>query len=142
MFRDKVLLITGGTGSFGNAVLHKFLGSPLKEIRIFSRDEKKQEDMRWEYNNSKIKYYIGDVCDLRSIDDAMHGVDFVFHAAALKQVPSCEFFPIAAVKTNVLGTENVLDSAIKNGVGRVIVLSTDKSVYAANTMGMTKQLSE
>jgi len=142
MFRDKVLLITGGTGSFGNAVLHKFLGSPLKEIRIFSRDEKKQEDMRWEYNNSKIKYYIGDVCDLRSIDDAMHGVDFVFHAAALKQVPSCEFFPIAAVKTNVLGTENVLDSAIKNGVGRVIVLSTDKSVYAVNTMGMTKALSE
>lgn len=142
MFRDKVLLITGGTGSFGNAVLRKFLDSPLREIRIFSRDEKKQEDMRWEYNNSKLKYYIGDVCDLRSIDDAMHGVDFVFHAAALKQVPSCEFFPIAAVKTNVLGTENVLDSAIKNGVGRVIVLSTDKSVYAVNTMGMTKALSE
>lgn len=142
MFENKVLLITGGTGSFGNAVLEKFLDSTIKEIRIFSRDEKKQEDMRWQYNNPKIKYYIGDVCNLRSIDDAMEGVDLVFHAAALKQVPSCEFFPVAATKTNVLGCENVLDSTIKNGVSKVIVLSTDKAVYPVNAMGMTKALSE
>ena len=142
MFKDKTLLITGGTGSFGNAVLEKFLDSELKEIRIFSRDEKKQEDIRWQYNNPKIKYYIGDVRSLRSVDEAMKGVDFVFHAAALKQVPSCEFFPIEAVKTNVLGTENVLDSAIKNGARKVIVLSTDKACYPSSAMGMTKALAE
>jgi len=141
-FKNKILLITGGTGSFGNAVLERFRNTDIKEIRIFSRDEKKQEDMRWKYNNPKIKYYIGDVCDLRSVDSAMMGVDFVFHAAALKQVPSCEFFPIAAVKTNILGCENVLDSAIKNNVKKVIVLSTDKAVYPINAMGMTKALSE
>jgi len=140
--KDKILLITGGTGSFGNAVLNRFKDFPLKEIRIFSRDEKKQEDMRWKYNDQRIKYYIGDVCDLRSVDNAMVGVDLVFHAAALKQVPSCEFFPIAAVKTNILGCENVLDSAIKNNVKKVIVLSTDKAVYPINAMGMTKALSE
>lgn len=142
MFEDKVLLITGGTGSFGNAVLERFLNSSLKEVRIFSRDEKKQEDIRWQYNNPKIKYYVGDVRSLRSVDEAMKGVDFVFHAAALKQVPSCEFFPVEAVKTNILGTENVLDSAIKNNVKKVIVLSTDKAVYSSNAMGMTKALAE
>lgn len=142
MFEDKVLLITGGTGSFGTAVLERFLDSPLKEIRIFSRDEKKQEDIRWQYNNPKIKYYVGDVRSLRSVDEAMKEVDFVFHAAALKQVPSCEFFPVEAVKTNVFGTENVLDSAIKNDVKKVIVLSTDKAVYPSSSMGMTKALSE
>lgn len=142
MFKDKVLLITGGTGSFGNAVLNKFLNSEIKEIRIFSRDEKKQHDMRVKLNASKVKFYIGDVRDLRSIDVAMDGVDFVFHAAALKQVPSCEFFPIEAVKTNILGTENVLDSAIKNKVKQVICLSTDKAVYPINSMGMTKGVME
>ena len=142
MFKDKVLLITGGTGSFGNAVLNKFLNSEIKEIRIFSRDEKKQHDMRVKLNASKVKFYIGDVRDLRSIDVAMDGVDFVFHAAALKQVPSCEFFPIEAVKTNILGTENVLDSAIRNKVKQVICLSTDKAVYPINSMGMTKGVME
>jgi len=142
MFKNKVLLITGGTGSFGNAVLKRFLNSELKEIRIFSRDEKKQDDMRQVYQSEKIKYYIGDTRDKRSIDSAMHGVDFVFHAAALKQVPSCEFFPIEAVRTNVFGCENVLDSALENGVKKVIVLSTDKAVYPINAMGMSKALSE
>ena len=142
MFKDKVLLITGGTGSFGNAVLRRFLDSDIKEIRIFSRDEKKQEDMRWQHNNSKIRYYVGDVRNIRSVDDAMQGVDMVFHAAALKQVPSCEFFPIEAVKTNTLGCENVIDSAIKNKVKKVVVLSTDKAVYPISAMGMTKALSE
>lgn len=142
MFENKILLITGGTGSFGNAVLNRYLGTDIREIRIFSRDEKKQDDMRQLYNNIKIKYYIGDVRDKRSVDNAMHNVDFVFHAAALKQVPSCEFFPIEAVRTNVLGCENVLDSAIEHGVKRVIVLSTDKAVYPINAMGMSKALSE
>ena len=142
MFKDKILLITGGTGSFGNAVLKRFLDSDLKEIRVFSRDEKKQDDMRKIYNNPKLKFYIGDVRDARSIDDAMKGVDYVFHAAALKQVPSCEFFPIEAVKTNVLGTNNVLDAAIKNKVKKVIVLSTDKAAYPINAMGMSKAMME
>ena len=142
MFKDKVLLITGGTGSFGNAVLKRFLDSDLKEIRIFSRDEKKQEDMRIKYKNDKIKFYIGDVRDYRSIDDAMDGVDYIFHAAALKQVPSCEFFPIEAVKTNVLGTDNVLEAAINHGVKKVIVLSTDKAAYPINAMGMSKAMME
>lgn len=142
MFKDKVLLITGGTGSFGNAVLKRFLDSDLREIRIFSRDEKKQDDMRKKYNNSKIKFYIGDVRDYNSIDDAMDGVDFVFHAAALKQVPSCEFFPIEAVKTNVLGTNNVLEAAINHKVKKVIVLSTDKAAYPINAMGMSKAMME
>lgn len=142
MFKDKVLLITGGTGSFGNAVLRKFLNSEIKEIRIFSRDEKKQHDMRIHLNSEKVKFYIGDVRDIRSIDVAMSGVDFVFHAAALKQVPSCEFFPIEAVKTNILGTENVLESAIRNKVKKVICLSTDKAVYPINSMGMTKGVME
>lgn len=142
MFKDKVLLITGGTGSFGNAVLKRFLSSDLKEIRIFSRDEKKQEDMRIKYKNDKIKFYIGDVRDYRSIDDAMDGVDYVFHAAALKQVPSCEFFPIQAVKTNVLGTDNVLEAAINHNVKKVIVLSTDKAAYPINAMGMSKAMME
>ncbi len=142
MFKDKILLITGGTGSFGNAVLKRFLNSEIKEIRIFSRDEKKQDDMRQFYNNPKIKYYIGDVRNFGSINNAMKGVDYVFHAAALKQVPSCEFFPIEAVKTNVLGCENVLKSASENHIKRAIVLSTDKAVYPINAMGMTKALSE
>ena len=142
MFKDKVLLITGGTGSFGNAVLKRFLDTDLKEIRIFSRDEKKQEDMRIKYNNEKIKFYIGDVRDYRSIEDAMDGVDFVFHAAALKQVPSCEFFPVQAVKTNVLGTDNVLEAAINHNVKKVIVLSTDKAAYPINAMGMSKAMME
>ncbi len=142
IFKNKSLLITGGTGSFGNAVLKKFLDTDLKEIRIFSRDEKKQEDMRIEYKNDKIKFYIGDVRDYRSLDDAMDGVDYVFHAAALKQVPSCEFFPLEAVKTNILGTENVLDSAIKHNVKKVIVLSTDKAAYPINAMGMSKAMME
>jgi UDP-N-acetylglucosamine 4,6-dehydratase len=142
MFKDKTLLITGGTGSFGNAVLRRFLDSDLKEIRIFSRDEKKQDDMRQHYNNSKIKYYIGDVRNYESINSAMKGVDYVFQAAALKQVPSCEFFPMEAVRTNVLGCENVLNAAIENKVSRVIVLSTDKAVYPINAMGMSKALSE
>jgi len=142
MFKDKVLLITGGTGSFGNAVLNRFLDTDLKEIRIFSRDEKKQEDMRIKYKNDKIKFYIGDVRDYRSIDDAMDGVDYVFHAAALKQVPSCEFFPVQAVQTNVLGTDNVLEAAINHNVKKVIVLSTDKAAYPINAMGMSKAMME
>ena len=142
LFDNKILLITGGTGSFGNAVLKRFLKTDIKEIRIFSRDEKKQDDMRQFYNNSKIKYYIGDVRTYDSINSAMKGVDYVFQAAALKQVPSCEFFPVEAVRTNVLGCENVLNSAIENKVGRVIVLSTDKAVYPINAMGMSKALSE
>lgn len=142
MFKDKILLITGGTGSFGNAVLKKFLNTDIKEIRIFSRDEKKQHDMRMEFQNPKIKFYIGDVRDYNSILVAMNGVDFVFHAAALKQVPSCEFYPIEAVKTNVLGTENVLNAAIYNNVAKVICLSTDKAVYPINAMGISKALME
>jgi UDP-N-acetylglucosamine 4,6-dehydratase len=139
---DKSLLITGGTGSFGNAVLRRFLGTDISEIRIFSRDEKKQDDMRQFYRNQKIKYFIGDVRDRQSIDNVMKGVDYVFHAAALKQVPSCEFFPAEAVRTNVIGCENVLNSAVDNNVKRVIVLSTDKAVYPINAMGMSKALSE
>jgi UDP-glucose 4-epimerase len=142
LFDNKILLITGGTGSFGNAVLKRFLQTGIREIRIFSRDEKKQDDMRQFYNNSKIKYYIGDVRSYESINSAMKGVDYVFQAAALKQVPSCEFFPVEAVRTNVLGCENVLNAAIENKVGRVIVLSTDKAVYPINAMGMSKALSE
>jgi UDP-glucose 4-epimerase len=142
MFTNKVLLITGGTGSFGNAVLKRFLKTDIREIRIFSRDEKKQDDMRQYYNDSKIKYYIGDVRNYESINSAMKGVDYVFQAAALKQVPSCEFFPIEAVRTNVLGCDNVLNAAFENNVGRVIVLSTDKAVYPINAMGMSKALSE
>ena len=142
MLDNKILLITGGTGSFGNAVLKRFLPTGIKEIRIFSRDEKKQDDMRQLYRNDKIKYYIGDTRDKRSIDSAMHGVDYVFQAAALKQVPSCEFFPMEAVRTNIMGCENVLDSALEYGVKNVIVLSTDKAVYPINAMGMSKALSE
>ncbi len=142
MFTKKTLLITGGTGSFGNAVLKRFLNSDIREIRIFSRDEKKQDDMRQFYNSSKIKYYIGDVRSYESINSALKGVDFVFQAAALKQVPSCEFFPVEAVRTNVLGCENVLNAAMENKVSRVIVLSTDKAVYPINAMGMSKALSE
>ncbi len=138
-----ILLITGGTGSFGHVTLDRFLATPLfKEIRIFSRDEKKQDDMRQHYRNDRIKYYLGDVRDKRSIDNAMRGVDYVFHAAALKQVPSCEFFPMEAVRTNVMGCENVLDSALENGVKNVVVLSTDKAVYPINAMGISKALSE
>ena len=142
MFKDKILLITGGTGSFGNAVLKKFLNSGISEIRILSRDEKKQHDMRVAFNNSKIKFFIGDVRDKESIKSAIQGVDYIFHAAALKQVPSCEFFPIEAVKTNVLGTENVLSVAIDNGVKKVICLSTDKAVYPINAMGVSKAMME
>lgn len=142
MFEGKRLLITGGTGSFGNAVLRRFLNTDIGEIRIFSRDEKKQDDMRQHYKNDKIKYFIGDVRNKRSIDMAMSGTDYVFHAAALKQVPSCEFFPTEAVRTNVLGCKNVIDSAVLNGVKKVIVLSTDKAVYPINAMGMSKALSE
>ena len=142
MFKNKVLLITGGTGSFGNAVLRRFLNSDIKEIRIFSRDEKKQDDMRHMLQNSKVKFYIGNVRDKRSVDDAMNGVDYIFHAAALKQVPSCEFFPVQAVRTNVLGTENVLDSAIEHGVKKVVVLSTDKACYPINAMGISKAMME
>ena len=142
IFKDKTLMITGGTGSFGNAVLNRFLNTDIKEIRIFSRDEKKQEDMRIKYKNDKIKFYIGDVRDYRSIDDAMDGVDYIFHAAALKQVPSCEFYPIQAVKTNILGTENVLEAAINHNVKKVIVLSTDKAAYPINAMGMSKAMME
>ena len=142
MFKDKVLLITGGTGSFGNAVLKRFLNSDLKEIRIFSRDEKKQDDMRKKYSNDKLKFYIGDVRDAHSVQEAMKGVDYVFHAAALKQVPSCEFFPLQAVQTNIIGTGNVLDAAIENKVKKVIVLSTDKAAYPINAMGMSKALME
>lgn len=142
IFTGKTLLITGGTGSFGNAVLRRFLKTDIGEIRIFSRDEKKQDDMRKIYNNSKLKFYIGDVRDYNSVLDAMRGVDFVFHAAALKQVPSCEFYPIQAVQTNVLGTENVLNAAITSGVKRVVCLSTDKAAYPINAMGMSKALME
>ncbi len=142
IFKDKVLLITGGTGSFGNAVLKRFLDTDIKEIRIFSRDEKKQEDMRIKYKNDKIKFYIGDVRNYRSVEDAMDGVDYIFHAAALKQVPSCEFFPIEAVETNILGTNNVLEAAINHNVKKVIVLSTDKAAYPINAMGMSKALME
>ncbi len=141
MFKDKVLLIPGGTGSFGNAVLRRFMDA-FKEIRIFSRDEKKQDDMRHALQNPKVKFYIGDVRDRGSVDGAMAGVDYIFHAAALKQVPSCEFFPVQAVKTNILGTENVLDSAIAHGVKRIVVLSTDKACYPINAMGMSKALME
>ncbi|WP_152184250.1 polysaccharide biosynthesis protein [Sulfurimonas indica] len=142
MFKDKVLLITGGTGSFGNAVLRNFLDTDIKEIRIFSRDELKQDDMRKKYNNEKLKFYIGDVRDVNSLEDAMRGVDFLFHAAALKQVPSCEFYPMQAVQTNVVGTENVLNVAIKHKVQKVIVLSTDKAVYPINAMGISKAMME
>jgi len=142
MFKDKILLITGGTGSFGNAVLKRFLDTDVKEIRIFSRDEKKQDDMRHALQNPKVKFYIGDVRDKRSVDGAMIGVDYIFHAAALKQVPSCEFFPIQAVQTNVLGTENVLDSAIQHGIKNIVVLSTDKACYPINAMGISKAMME
>jgi len=142
MFKNKILLITGGTGSFGNAVLRRFLNSNIAEIRIFSRDEKKQEDMRKKFNNPKLKFYIGDVRDIDSVRSAMRGVDYVFHAAALKQVPSCEFYPLQAVKTNVIGTENVLESAIECGIKRVICLSTDKAVYPINAMGISKAMME
>ena len=148
IFKDKTLLITGGTGSFGNAVLNGFLETDIKEIRIFSRDEKKQDDMRHEFQakmpeaSNKIKFFIGDVRDLASVKNAMHGVDYIFHAAALKQVPSCEFFPIEAVKTNVLGTENVLTAAIEEGVKSVICLSTDKAAYPVNAMGTSKAMME
>lgn len=142
MFKEKTLLITGGTGSFGNAVMERFLETDIKEIRIFSRDEKKQEDMRKKYQNSKLKFYIGDVRDQNSVKNAMYGVDYVFHAAALKQVPSCEFFPLEAVKTNVLGTENVLNAAIEVGVKKVICLSTDKAAYPINAMGISKAMME
>ncbi|MDA7819974.1 polysaccharide biosynthesis protein [Flavobacteriaceae bacterium] len=142
MFKNKILLITGGTGSFGNAVLDRFLDSDIKEIRIFSRDEKKQHDMRVHYNNSKIKFYIGDVRNENSLRDAMIGVDYVFHAAALKQVPSCEFYPMEAVQTNILGTENVLNAAISNDVDKVVCLSTDKAVYPINAMGVSKAMME
>jgi UDP-N-acetylglucosamine 4,6-dehydratase/5-epimerase len=142
MFKNKTLLITGGTGSFGNAVLRRFLKTNLREIRIFSRDELKQDDMRKKYNNEKIKFYLGDVRDVNSLDDAIKGVDYIFHAAALKQVPSCEFYPMQAVSTNVVGTENVLNTAIKYGVKKVIVLSTDKAVYPINAMGISKAMME
>ena len=142
LFKNKILLITGGTGSFGNAVLQKFLNSEIQEIRIFSRDEKKQDDMRTEYKSDKIKYYIGDVRHFDSINQAMAGVDYVFHAAALKQVPSCEFYPMEAVRTNILGAENMLEAALKNNVKKVVVLSTDKAVYPINAMGLSKALME
>ena len=142
MFKNKILLISGGTGSFGSTVLRRFLTTDIKEIRIFSRDELKQDDMRKYYNNDKLKFYIGDVRDKNSIDDAMRGVDYVFHAAALKQVPSCEFYPIQAVKTNIIGTENLLNSAIAAGVKKVIALSTDKAVYPINAMGISKAMME
>ena len=142
MFKDKVLLITGGTGSFGNAVLNRFLNSDFAEIRIFSRDEKKQEDMRIALKSDKVKFYIGDVRDYDSVQDALRGVDYVFHAAALKQVPSCEFYPMEALRTNVLGAENVMRAAIANGVKRCVVLSTDKAVYPINAMGISKAMME
>ncbi|MDO4921399.1 MAG: polysaccharide biosynthesis protein [Phascolarctobacterium sp.] len=142
MFKGKTLLITGGTGSFGNAVLKRFLNTDIGEIRIFSRDEKKQDDMRKLYQNDKIKFHIGDVRDIQSVKNVMHGVDYIFHAAALKQVPSCEFFPLEAVKTNVLGTENVLTAAIEAGVKRVVCLSTDKAAYPINAMGISKAMME
>ena len=142
MFKEKTLLITGGTGSFGNAVLNRFLSSDIAEIRVFSRDEKKQDDMRKRYANPKLKFYIGDVRDYQSVLNATRGVDYIFHAAALKQVPSCEFHPMEAVKTNILGTENVLEAAIQNGVKRVVCLSTDKAVYPINAMGISKAMME
>lgn len=142
MFADKVLLITGGTGSFGNAVINRFLHTDVAEIRIFSRDEKKQSDMRAAIHNDKVKYYIGDVRDPGSVENAMRGVDYVFHAAALKQVPSCEFYPMQAVYTNIIGTEHVLDAAVRNGVSRVIALSTDKAAYPINAMGISKAMME
>ena len=142
MFRNKILLITGGTGSFGNAVLDRFLKKEVSEIRIFSRDEKKQHDMRKLYNNPKLKFYIGNVRDYESVSDAMNGVDYVFHAAALKQVPSCEFFPMEAVRTNIIGTDNVLNAAIHKGVKKVICLSTDKAAYPINAMGISKAMME
>jgi UDP-N-acetylglucosamine 4,6-dehydratase/5-epimerase len=142
MFKDKVLLVTGGTGSFGNAIVSKFIDSDIREIRIFSRDEKKQDDMRKHYNSSKLKFYIGDVRDIQSVMSVVRGVDYIFHAAALKQVPSCEFHPLEAVKTNVLGTENVLEAAIQCSVERVVVLSTDKAVYPINAMGISKAMME
>ena len=142
MFKDKTLMITGGTGSFGNAVLKRFLETDVKEIRIFSRDEKKQHDMREYYKNDKIKFYIGDVRDINSVKNAMYDVDYIFHAAALKQVPSCEFFPLEAVKTNVIGTDNVLTAAIEYGVEKVICLSTDKAAYPINAMGISKAMME
>lgn len=142
MFAGKTLMITGGTGSFGNAVLSQFLDTDVREIRIFSRDEKKQEDMRIALNNAKLKFYIGDVRNYDSVSQAMHGVDYVFHAAALKQVPSCEFYPMEAVRTNVLGAENVMNAAVASGVKRVVVLSTDKAVYPVNAMGISKAMME
>ncbi|CAH2714880.1 UDP-glucose 4-epimerase [Neobacillus rhizosphaerae] len=142
MFNEKTLLITGGTGSFGNAVMERFLKTNIKEIRIFSRDEKKQEDIRNKYKNDKLRFYIGDVRDLASVKNAMHGIDYVFHAAALKQVPSCEFFPLEAVKTNILGTENVLTASIDYGIKKVICLSTDKAAYPINAMGISKAMME
>ncbi len=141
-FTNKTLMITGGTGSFGNAVLKRFLNTDIKEIRVFSRDEKKQDDMRRKYNHSKIKFYIGDVRDSSSVQDAIHGVDFIFSAAALKQVPSCEFFPMEAVRTNIIGTDNVLTAAIQEGVKKVICLSTDKAAYPINAMGISKAMME
>jgi len=142
MFNNRILMITGGTGSFGNAVLKRFLTTDVKEIRIFSRDEKKQEEMRLALNDTKLKFYIGDVRNYDSVHQAMKGVDYVFHAAALKQVPSCEFYPMEAVRTNVIGTENMMDAAIANGVKRVVVLSTDKAVYPINAMGISKAMAE
>ena len=142
MFHDKILLITGGTGSFGNAIVKRFLKTDVKEIRIFSRDEKKQEDMRLEFNNEKLKFYIGDVRDFAALNEAMTDVNFVFHAAALKQVPSCEFYPMEAVRTNILGTENVLTAGIAHKVQRIVVLSTDKAVYPINAMGISKAMAE
>jgi UDP-N-acetylglucosamine 4,6-dehydratase/5-epimerase len=142
MFNNKVLLITGGTGSFGNAILRRFLNTNVKEIRVFSRDEKKQDDMRKHYNSDKLKFYIGDVRDSQSINNVMLGVDYVYHAAALKQVPSCEFYPLEAVKTNIIGTENVLQSAVANNVERIVCLSTDKAVYPINAMGISKAMME
>lgn len=142
MFKDRTLLITGGTGSFGNAVMRRFLHTDVKEIRIFSRDEKKQDDMRNHYKNDRLKFYIGDVRDLASVKNAMHEVDYVFHAAALKQVPSCEFFPLEAVKTNIMGTDNVLTGAIEMGIKKVICLSTDKAAYPINAMGISKAMME
>jgi len=142
MFKNKILLVTGGTGSFGNTIASKFLNTDIKEIRILSRDEKKQEDMRKFYNNDKLKFYIGDIRDYNSIEGAFIGVDYVFHAAALKQVPSCEFYPIEAVKTNILGSDNVITACVKNGVKKAIFLSTDKAAYPINAMGMTKAVME
>tara|TARA_A100001011_G_scaffold397804_1_gene499990 strand:+ start:2123 stop:3127 length:1005 start_codon:yes stop_codon:yes gene_type:complete len=142
MFENKILMITGGTGSFGKTILKRFLSTKISEIRIFSRDEKKQDDLRRKLNNDRLKFYIGDVRDYKSVNHAMKNVNYVFHAAALKQVPSCEFYPLEAIKTNILGAENVMNSAVENGVERVVVLSTDKSVYPINAMGMTKALME